>query len=565
MGNADGICFGITIVLTSILASEWFWRLFWFLAVRTLCYNLHMAKKTFLQMCAAAGVASAILAFPAAAREPFRFPRATPESQGIRSTAVSEFVRRLNAEGDMAHAYMLIRHGKVVAEGCWAPYDANVPHALYSISKAFTSMAIGYAVDDRKMTLNDRVDWFFPEYAPTNSPGHARELRVRDLMQMASGHRRDPLSAARSSSETNWPKAFYAAPVPDPPGLVFRYMTGNSCMLAQIHRRVTGAADMIDYLRPRLFDKLDIADMYWDRQPDGTVFGGSGFHLRAEDLAKVAQLLLQGGVWRGERILPLWWVKQATSCQTPYGSVMDPVLALHLGAKDAKGLPDPANDWQQGYGFQMWMGRHETFRLCGAYGQIGVVMPNEDVVCVVLAGGNGSNKLSADALYDTILPSLSAVPLPEDPAALASLRSLSASLSITLPEHSASPSPETLKAAERIYAFPENVRGVKSIKFSPSLKTIDIENGFGRQTGRWVCGSVATDPVSTKATNVIPGGPQPVGAAGAWTAPDAYRVRVCYLSAPHIMTIDLRFSDGALSATFDCPLAGIKRQSVVGR
>ena len=499
----------------------------------------------------------------------FSFPRATPESQGVRSSAVSAFVERLNAEGDMAHAYMLIRHGKVIAEGCWAPYSAEVPHALYSISKAFTSMAIGYAVEDRKMTLNDRVDWFFPEYAPTNEPGFARELRVRDLMQMASGHRRDPLSAARSSGETNWPKAFYSVPVLDPPGLIFRYMTGNSCMLAQIHRKVTGAPDMIDYLKPRLFDKLGVADMYWDRQPDGTVFGGSGFHLRLEDLAKVSQLLLQRGVWRGERILPLWWVKQATSLQTPYGSVMDPVLALHLGAKDAKGLPDPSNDWQQGYGFQMWMGRHETFRLCGAYGQIGVVMPNEDIVCVVLAGGNGSNKLSVNALYDTILPSLSDSPLPEDPSALAALKARSAALSITLPARSAEPSPDALKAAERAYSFSENPRGLKRIKFDSACRVVEFENAFGAQTlavgeGSWATGEISAEPVSTKATNVLPGGPQKVGAAGAWIASDTYRIALCFLAAPHIMKIDLQFAGGSLAATFDCPLAGIKSQRIVG-
>ena len=512
----------------------------------------------------------AVVAATAQAREEFSFPRATPESQGIKSSAVSAFVERLNDEGDMVHAYMLVRHGKVVAEGCWAPYDAQIPHALFSISKAFTSMAIGYAVEDRKMTLGDRVDWFFPEYAPTNEPGYARELRVRDLMQMASGHRRDPLGAMRKSGDADWAKAFYSEPVVNPPGIFFRYMTGNSCMLARIHRKVTGEADMIEYLRPRLFDKLDISAMHWDRQPDGTVFGGSGFHLRLEDLAKVSQLLLQGGVWRGERILPLWWVKQATSCQTPYGRVMDPVLALHVGVKDAKGPPDPSNDWQQGYGFQMWMGRHETFRLCGAYGQIGVVMPNEDLVCVVFAGGNGSNKLSVNALYDTILPSLSSSPLPENPSDLAALRGRSAALSITIPGRSAEPSADTLAAAKSAYEFSENARGVKRMKFDAARGILEFENGFGAQKisfgdGAWARQTVELDAPSVQNISMLPGGQQKIGCAGAWVAPDVYRASICYLSSPHIMALEFKFAGDELVVTLDCPIAGIKKMKIAGR
>lgn len=514
---------------------------------------------------------SAVLAVSAAAAAgadgPFRFPRATPESQGIPSAAVSALVDRLQAEGDMAHGYMLIRHGKVVAEGWWAPYGPEIPHALHSISKAFTSMAIGYAVEDRKMTLSDRVNWFFPEYVPSNQTQHAKELRVRDLMQMASGHKDDPLNHARATASENWAKSFYEVPVVNPPGLFFRYMTGNSCMLAQIHRKVTGAADMIDYLRPRLFDKLDIADLTWERQPDGTVFGGGGFYLKAEDLAKVAQLLLQGGVWKGERLLPLWWVKQATSCQTPYGQVMDPVLALHVGVKDATGAHDPENDWQQGYGFQMWMGRHETFRLCGAWGQIGVVMPSEDMVFVVNAGGNGSNMLSVNAFYDTILPALSARPLPENPTALAALRAKSSALAITLPVRAATPSAETLAAAGRRYALAENKRGLSGVRLDLARGALEFENAFGRQTllvgdGCWKTCSVSTGKPSAKPWKSFLKKAQLVGAAGAWTAPDTYRIEVCYLHHAQHLTLQLRFADGRLELTLDNPLSGVRSEKV---
>ena len=523
-------------------------------------------KSTTLALSAALAVAAGT----ACAAEQFAFPRVTPESQGIPSAAVSALVDRLHAEGDMAHGYMLLRHGKVVAEGWWTPYGPDIRHALHSISKAFTSMAIGYAVEDRKMTLSDRVNWFFPEYVPSNQTQYAKELRVRDLMQMASGHKEDPLGHLHASGSDNWAKAFYEVPVENPPGLFFRYMTGNSCMLAQIHRKVTGAADMIEYLRPRLFDKLDITDMHWERQPDGTVFGGGGFYLRTEDLAKVSQLLLQGGVWKGERILPLWWVKQATSCQTPYGQVMDPVLARHVGVRNATGAHDPENDWQQGYGFQMWMGRHETFRLCGANGQIGVVMPDKDLVFVVHAGGDGSNFLSVNALYDTILPTLSDGPLPEDPTALAALRAKSSSLSITLPAAAAKPSDEALAAAARGYELQDNARGLTRARLDLARGAFEFEGDCGPQSllfgeGRWRKCEMATDTSSVKRRPALPRERQLVGAAGAWIAPDTYRIHVCYLRMVPQLDLTLRFAGGRLELTLDSPLSGVRNCKLVSK
>lgn len=506
-----------------------------------------------------------------AAGEAFSFPRATPESQGVRTEDVEAFVARLHEQEGAVHAFMLLRRGHVIAEGAWAPYDLAIPHALYSISKAFTSLAVGYAVEDRQLSLDDRIAWHFPDDLPAGASGHVRDVRVRDLMKMASGHRRDPLSAMRANGVTNWAKAYFSVPVEDPPGIFFRYMTGNTCLLAQLHRRVTGEADMLAYLRPRLFDKLGMRPGPWMRQPDGTVFGGSGFHLTAEDLAKMAQLLLQEGVWQGERVAPLAWVKQATSCQTPFGRVMDSVLALHTG--DNNRLPreiDAQNDWQQGYGFQLWMGRHETFRLCGAYGQIAVIVPKKDFVCVVLAGANGSNKRSVEAFYDTLLARMDEKPLPENPDRARRLQERLRTLELPVPKPAARPAESVREACRKTYRFAPAARGIVSVACDLGNGAIVFENAYGRQTlrvgeGEWLSSEVATDAPSLQGTHVLPGGFQRVGASGAWVDAQTYRVKMCYLSSPHTMTLDFRFADGALALTFDAPLAKIDRQTFTAR
>lgn len=492
--------------------------------------------------------------------------RATPESQGVDSKAVLKLVERLHAENDQVHGYMLLRHGKVIAEGHWAPFSPAERHALFSVSKAFVSMGIGFAVADRKMTLNDRVNWFFPEFVPTNQSAFAREMRVRDLMAMASGHGKDPFAAMCRADKTNCAKGFFDEPVVMAPGILFRYMSGNTAMLAQIHRRITGEDDLVKYLRPRLFDKLGIADYEWCRQPDGTVLGGSGFELRLEDLAKVSQLFLNGGRWNGERVLPLEWVKQATSCQTPYGKVMDPVLAHHVGGAADSGAANAENDWEQGYGYQLWMGRHETFRLCGAYGNIGVIMPDQNIVLAVHAGGNGSNMLSVEALYDTILPALSDKALPENSAALADLRKRSGELTMTYPLSAAKPSAEAIKlAAKEWYAPVPNLLGVSSVKFDAGKNEFTFVNDFGDQSitvgeKSWVRGAVEVEKPSTYTLSRVPGGKQPIGARGGWTAQDTFAFRICFLRTPFYVDFELKFKGGKLHLITKGPLA--KRYSV---
>src|SRR5688572_852290 len=124
--------------------------------------------------------APAVWAQKSASQKSASLPRSSPEQQGIASADLLAFVEAADKEIDTMNSFMLVRHGHVVAEGWWAPYDRDTPHVLYSLSKSFTSTAVGLAIAERKLSLDDSVITFFPDEAPSDLPVNLRAMRVRD-------------------------------------------------------------------------------------------------------------------------------------------------------------------------------------------------------------------------------------------------------------------------------------------------------------------------------------------------------------------------------------------------
>ncbi|MFN9509610.1 MAG: serine hydrolase domain-containing protein [Planctomycetota bacterium] len=290
-----------------------------------------------------------------------RLPRATPESQGVSSEAIAKFVRAADEKVNSMHSVMILRHGKVIAEAWWAPEDATKPHVLWSLSKSFTSTAVGLAVEEGKLSIEDRVVGFFPDDLPAEPSENLRKMQVKDLLTMSTGHADEP--NVRQSQD--WIKSFLAHPLPHPPGTFFRYNTQATFMQSAIVQKVTGKT-VVDYLQSRLFDPLGIQPPRWDTNPQGISLGGYGLFLKTEDIAKFGQLYLQNGKWEGKQLIPTTWVQQATSKQVSNGD-------------------NPSSDWNQGYGFQFWRCRHNAFRGDGKDGQFCVVLPDQDAVVVMTA------------------------------------------------------------------------------------------------------------------------------------------------------------------------------------
>ena len=297
---------------------------------------------------------------PAPVREPFE--RATPESMGVHSSALEKLFREINAKGDELgiHGAMILRHGNVIAEGFWKPYCAELPHMLFSMSKTFVGTAIGIAADEGLLSVDELVTDIFKELATPAILKTQRGLRIRHLLTMSSGCR---FNEVGSMLDENWAKMFLESAPKFDFGSAFDYNSINTYMLAAILCRKTGES-LTGYLKPRLFDPLGIDLYHWENCPLGVEKGGWGLDLRLEDCAKLGQLYLQKGMWKGRRILSENWIEQATRSQ----------------------IDTPEGEIKHGYGYQLWMADNENYLFNGAFGQYVLVMPALDVVAAFFGG-----------------------------------------------------------------------------------------------------------------------------------------------------------------------------------
>lgn len=336
-------------------------------------------------------------------------PRSTPEAEGVSSSAILDWIQQLEQRVDAVHSVMIMRHGRVIAEGWWAPYSPSEPHMMFSLSKSFASTGVGLAVAEGKLSIDDTVLSFFPEEAPASPSAQLQAMRVRDLLTMSTGQHEDTVRGFPYSSSESLAKTFLALPVAHKPGTHFVYNTPASYMLSAIVQKVTGET-LLDYLQPRLFAPLGIENPTWEASRQGVSMGGYGLSVRTEDIARFGQLYLQKGEWEGRRLLPESWIELATAKQTSNGS-------------------SPTSDWEQGYGFQFWRCRHGVYRGDGAHGQYCIVMPAYDTVIAITSGTRDMGAI-LNLIWDKLLPSFRTAnePLPAHPSAhhelLAKLRRL---------------------------------------------------------------------------------------------------------------------------------------------
>jgi CubicO group peptidase (beta-lactamase class C family) len=337
----------------------------------------------------------ALLALGAGTRGATPLPRSTPEAQGVSSSGIRDYVESADKTVNTMHSFMLVRHGNVIAEGWWKPEAADKPHVLWSLSKSFTSTAVGLAIEEGKLSLDDPVLKFFPNDAPADPSENLKAMRVRDLLTMSGGHDTEP----KLKLDGPLVKEFLAHPVLHKPGTHFQYNTLGTYTLSAIVTKATGQT-VLDYLKPRLFEPLGIDNPDWGASSEGYSFGGYGLKICTEDIAKFGQLYLQKGKWNGKQLVPEKWIEVATSKQVDNDK-----------APSAHGGPD----WQQGYGFQFWRCRHNAFRGDGRDGQFCIVIPDEDAVIAITAQ-TGDMQAELNVVWDKLLPAFHSDALPADAA-----------------------------------------------------------------------------------------------------------------------------------------------------
>lgn len=456
-------------------------------------------------------------------------PRSTPEQQGISSAAILDFIQSADQKIDAIHSFMLVRHSHVVAEGWWSPFGPEIPHTLFSLSKSFTSTAVGLAISEGKLNLNDQILKFFPEDAPADPSPNLRAMRVRDLLAMSTGQHSNEVAKIQLDLPGEWTKEFLALPVDHKPGTYWYYNTPATYMLSAIVQKVTGQT-VHDYLLPRIFEPLGMGDPVWEKSSQGICLGGYGLSVRTEDIARFGLLYLNHGKWNGKQLVPAEWVAAATSRQASNGS-------------------DPDSDWEQGYGYQFWITRHGLYRGDGAFGQYCIVMPQQDAV-VAITSGTKDMAGEMNLVWDKILPAMKPKPLHADAQNLKNLQSALAGLKLHLQQGSSS---STLAAqfSGKKFSFTENDQKIESAALdwsgenSPATLTLRMNGAEQRirvGTGAWETGRM------TFAANVArPPVEQLVAASGAWAADAIYKVKLAFYESPFCATLTLDFSGGKLS------------------
>ncbi len=261
-------------------------------------------------------------------------------------------------------------------------------HAVHSISKSFTAMAVGYAIEVGLLGLDDRVIDLLPDHVPEHPDPRLARLTLRHLLTMTAGRDTDTLAEMSAAGSTEWLRDMLAWPFSAEPGAVFHYDSGATFLAGVAVARAMDQG-LLELLRPRLLDPLGIRDARWDRSPDGWEAGGTGLAVRTEELAAFGELMRNRGRLDGAAVVPAGWMDAATARQV-----------------DNRGN-QPKPDWQQGYGYQFWRARHGTFRADGAFGQFVVVLPEQDAVLVTTAAQEDMQAM-LDLAWDRLLPAFDA-------------------------------------------------------------------------------------------------------------------------------------------------------------
>jgi CubicO group peptidase (beta-lactamase class C family) len=386
-------------------------------------------------------------------------PRSAPEPRGVSPAAVVRFIDEIESAGLELHSFMMLRHGSVVAEGWWKPYAPEKPHMLFSLSKSFTSIAVGFAVSEGLLSVDDPVLSFFKDQAPPQAGRHWHEMKVRHLLSMSTGHAADTTGFMLKRRDGDWVKGFLGRPVKYKPGTHFLYNTGATYMLSVIVHKLTGQK-VLDYLAPRLFTPLGIEGATWEECPRGYNTGGFGLNLKTEDIARFGQFLLQRGMWEGKQLLPADWVDEAT--------------ARHV----ENGTADGTSDWGMGYGYQFWRCIPGCYRGDGAFGQYCIVVPQLDTVFAITSG-LGDMQAVLRLIWDILLPAMGDE-LPDDTQARSILQGRLARLSYEPPMLQAS-SPMEGTVSGRTFILERNREHKKTMQliFSSPSRTFVQEKAAG--------------------------------------------------------------------------------------
>ena len=362
----------------------------------------------------------------------------TPESVGISSRTLLKVMQSLS-KLEHLNSIIIMRHGKVCLEKWLAPFERNTPHQLFSLSKSFTSCAVGIAQKEGLLNIHDKLMKFFPEYASVVVDKRMFDVTLQDLLTMRSGHLTCPTGKPGFWTSNDWREFYLSTTLDTAPGTAFTYNSVATYMLSAVISKVA-KCNVREYLLPRLFEPLNIAPGIWECCRQGINCGGWGLYLKTGDIAKFGQMLLQKGLWEGKEIVPAEYLAEAASYHADNSKNANP-------------------DWKCGYGYQFWLSQH-GYRGDGASGQYAIMLPEEDMVIAATACV-GNMQIILTLFWEELLPVLADNALPEDLSAQKALADFldTYNMPVTIGD--------TEKRSKNVrFEFAENPQGIKSCQIN---------------------------------------------------------------------------------------------------
>lgn len=315
------------------------------------------------------------------------FEKSSPEETGIPGECIIRFIDRLHQRQIPMHSLLLMHHDRLVFEGYYAPLTAHSLHRMFSISKSFTSIAIGLLADEGRLSLEDPVIKYFPEKLPDKDSIHpwVAQMTIKDMLMMRTCHASTTYKLDMSS---DWVASFFTTQPTHPPGTIFHYDTSAAHTLCALAEKLTGQ-NMLDYIKEKLHILGFSEESYMIKDPFGVSMGGSGLVALPIDMMKFGYFIAHRGLVLGRQLLSPSYIDMAVS----------PLTASCVTAP----LPSEA----QGYGLQFWRNERNGFTCYGMGGQLIIFLPDYELICVTTADTQsiqGGNQQIYDALYEELLP-----------------------------------------------------------------------------------------------------------------------------------------------------------------
>ncbi len=326
------------------------------------------------------------------------FHQITPEAAGLEQKYIDRFMQTLAKWEINMHSVLMLRGDDLFFEHYVAPFTANDPHRMYSVTKSFVAIGIGFLVDEGKLSLDDPIIKYFPDKLPEEVSPWLQKQTIRNMLMMSTCFTDGGWFRPGVTDRT---KFYFSLTPHKPAGSIFWYDSTGSYVLGVLVERVSGMK-LLDYLKEKLLNRLgDFENAHILSTPDGTPWGDSALLCTPRALMKFARFVMNYGKWEGEQLISESFMRDATSCLV----TNDEGCTGNYGA--------------HGYGYQIWRSEQNSFSFHGMGGQFAICVPDKNFIFVCTGDNQYKSTYSSAvmfrAVFDELVAHLDGGSAPEAP------------------------------------------------------------------------------------------------------------------------------------------------------